>query len=67
MMKNGWIEQNQGHPGGLAMKAAHVPLNQMLADQTKSKGSQHHQVDETTWEIKVLSGQHMTSDAGTHA
>ena len=60
----------QDHPGELAMKATHTPLNQTLVDQSlqaKSEGSQHYQVDETTSKTKVLSGQHTTSDAGVHA
>ena len=43
----------QDHPDRLAMKAAHVALNQTLANQSlqaKSEGSQYHQVDETTKE-----------------
>ena len=71
MMNSQWMEQlHQGHLGELTMKAAYAPKSQILADwslQAKSKGSQHHQVDETTQETKVLSRQHMTRDAGTHA
>ena len=60
----------QDRPGGLAMNAAHAPPNQMLTHQllqAKSGGSQHHQVDKTAPETKVLSSQNMTSNAGTHA